>query len=237
MKIFWKTNKTDSEGAGRVNCQDHLSTFSMLVESRKLLKQSTFVSFIDLSKAYDRIGRNLLWHKLESLGLNGTFINAIKSLYEGVRAAVRVNGSLTDWFDVGVGLKQGCALSPVLFNIYLNDLIQEIKDMGLGVTVNGEKVSILGYADDIVLMAESEEDLQDMLNRLDQWCDTWAMKVNTSKTKVIHFRPRSVVRTGFNFKCGSESLEKVSQYKYLGIWNTRRWPRKWRNLRVELSVC
>jgi hypothetical protein len=199
------------------SCQDHLSTVSMLIESRKLLKQSTFVSFIDFSKAYDRVGRNLLWHKLEGLGLNGMFVNAIKSLYDGVQAAVRVNGLMTDWFDVGVGLKQGCILSPVLFNIYLNDFLQEIKDMGVGVTVGEEKIAILGYADDIVLMAESEQDLQDMLSRLELWCNSWEMKVNISKTKVVHFRPQSTVRTDFEFKCGGECLEVVNQYKYLGL--------------------
>ena len=158
-----------------------------------------------------------MWHKLAGLGLSGRFLNAIKSLYNGVRAAVRINGLLTDWFEVGVGLKQGCLLFPVLFNLYLNDFIQEVKALDVGVALGEERVAVLCYANDIVLLAEREEDMQSLLNCLDNWCRRWEMKVNNAKTKIVHFRPQSIVKTNTTFVCGDEQLDIVSQYKYLGL--------------------
>ena len=98
---------------------DHLSSLTTIIETRKLKKISTFVAFVDFKKAYDWINRNLLFKKLESIGLSTKMLNAIFSLYNKVQSCVRINGNLTEWFDVNCGLKQGCILSPILFDIYI----------------------------------------------------------------------------------------------------------------------
>ena len=74
------------------------------------------------------------------------------------------------------------------------------------------------FADDIAIMAETEEDLQCMLSTLHTWCESWRLHINTSKTKTVHFRHKSQLRTSFNFKCGPSELEVVPSYKYLGVW-------------------
>ncbi|XP_033761647.1 putative deoxyribonuclease TATDN2 [Pecten maximus] len=78
--------------------------------------------------------------------------------------SVRVNNNLTNFFAVNNGVKQGCNISPTLCSIYINDLAQEIKDAQLGISVDEIIIGILMYADDIVLLSESEEDMQSMLN-------------------------------------------------------------------------
>ena len=93
--------------------------------------------------------------------------NAIKSLYCCALSFIRVNGLKTYWFDVTTRLRQGCCLSRLLFNIFINDLSLKINSLGLGINIgNNETLSLLMYADDIVLLAESENDLQQMLNSL-----------------------------------------------------------------------
>ena len=94
----------------------------MIVESRIKMKKDTFASFIDFSKAYDRIDRSLLWHKLSKIGVDGKMLRSLKSLYENVKCTVRVNGVHSEWFDVNTGLKQECVLSPLFFNAFVNDL-------------------------------------------------------------------------------------------------------------------
>ena len=80
---------------------------------------------------------------------------------------MRLNNILTDWFSVKCVLKQGCSLFPVLFNLFINDLITTISSIGTGVRIDDDSViSILAYADDAVLLAESENDLQNLLNVL-----------------------------------------------------------------------
>ncbi len=87
-----------------------------------------------------------------------------------------------------IGLKQGCVLSPSLFNLYINGLIKEIKSSGIGVEVDMEKVVILVDADDIVILADNEHDLRKLLDIIHRWSQEWQMMVNVEKTKIVHFR-------------------------------------------------
>ena len=121
---------------------------------------NTFATFIDFSKAYDRIDRTLLWHKLSNIGIDGKMFNALKSLYSNVKCTVRLNGVHSDWFKVQTGHKQGCILSHLLFNAFVNDLIQEIRRLHVGIPyTDDELISILLYADDIVLLSANERDM------------------------------------------------------------------------------
>ena len=101
--------------------------------------------------------------------------------------------------------------------MYINDLITAVNQLSLGVNIDGVKVSILAYADDVVLLAESENDLNIMLDCLQSWCVLNKMSVNASKSKVVHFRNPSVVRTTCVFKCGEQVLEVVHSYNHLGL--------------------
>lgn len=168
---------------------DSLSTVTTLTETRQKLRLSTYAAFVDFSKAYDRVNRQLLWNKMHAFGVRGTMMLAIQSIYKDVKCCVRVNGANTDWFDVNTGLKQGCLLSPLLFNIFINDLSTELSRLEKGVRFGGERLSVVFYADDLVILAENEENLQLMLDALHEWCDRWCMRVNAQKTKVVHFVP------------------------------------------------
>ena len=202
------------------NCIDHLSVITSIIENRKMCRKGTFISFVDFSKAYDRVDRGMLWTKLEAYGLEGKIMKALKSIYECVKCNVRINGMHTDWFDVGVGLKQGCSLSPILFNMYINDLCKAIKATGKGVKVGDECVSILLFADDLVLMAENEADLQYFMNVLSDWCSKWGVAINTEKTNIVHFRPKGQPRSNVVFRCGNEVIAYKDRYRYLGLWLT-----------------
>ena len=115
------------------------------------------------------------------------------------------------------GLRQGYCLSPLLFNLFINDLALRIKLLGKGVSVEDNLISILLYADDTVLISENASDLQLMLTCLIEWCCSNSMSVNTSKSNVVHFRPNSVPRVTCDFKCGEHNVSITDRYTYLGI--------------------
>ena len=145
-------------------------------------------------------------------------LNALKSLYTSVVSRVRVNGFTTDWFTVKNGLRQGCSLSPILFNVFINDFALSVQALGKGIKLHGdERVSILLYADGIVFMAENENDLQSMPNLLHTWCSSNHLKINPIKSKIIHSRPNPTPKTNFTFTCGSNELKIVDRYVYLGL--------------------
>ncbi len=92
------------------------------------------------------------------------------------------------WNSYRLCLKQGCTISPTLFNLYINGLVRVIKESGIGIDVGGKIIAIRLYADDIVLLAESQMDLQCLLDVLHQGCQASGMTVNLDKSKVVHFR-------------------------------------------------
>ena len=132
---------------------------------------------------------------------------------------------MSEYFYCKIGVKQGDSISPTLFACFLNDLSKEIKTTNLGVHLNcsddndGDSFTIsnLLYADDIVLLAETENDLQSMLNIVFNWCNKWRMEVNLSKTEVLHIRKKNKPRSNFIFKLGHQTVKYCEEYKYLGL--------------------
>jgi len=146
----------------------------------------------------------------------------LRAYYESVQSCVKIGTERTDWFEVETGLRQGCVMSPILFDIFLDGLILELRDLRRGVLVDpdagdpcGERLCVLAYADDLVLLAESEEDLQVLINQVASWCRRLRLKVNLKKTKVVVFGRKPGEE--FAFRMGGESVEEVDQYRYLGI--------------------
>lgn len=154
--------------------------------------------------------------KLEKLGFNGLLLDAIKALYNYVQSSVKLNGHTTDWFNVNCGLKHGC-LSPILSNLYINDLALKIDALGQGVKIDDDTVSVLLYADDVVLIAETEANLQSMLDILGSWCKNNLISVNAAKSNIVHFRNPSEPQSDTVFTVNDENILYTMQYKYLGI--------------------
>ena len=189
-----------------------------MIRNRKACGQSTFCAYIDFKKAFDWVNRDLLLYKVSTLfDIHGRLFNNLSSIYSISNSQLRLNGLLTGSFNVNSGVRQGDIMSPILFSMFLNDLATGIKDLNCGIEINDINLSILLYADDIVLIAPSESALQTMLNFVSEWCRKWHMAANTDKTQIIHFRKKSVAQTKYNFHLGSVSVEKVSRYKYLGV--------------------
>ena len=149
--------------------------------------------FVDIKKAYDSVWHKGLFTKLENLNVNSVFINIIKDMYSRSLCAVKVMNSRTEFFSCKRRVRQGCPLSPILFNIYLNDLLTEVdKDKTHSVQLGDKQyITCLAYADDILILSKSAIGLQRSLDILDRFCNTWNMKVNIEKTKFITFQKRT----------------------------------------------
>jgi hypothetical protein len=199
------------------SCQDHVFTLTSVVRNRKRQNLSTFSAFIDMRKAFDYVNRNLLLYKLLKTNVDGHMYNAIRALYQNTSACVQINEHFTGWFPTLSGVRQGDNLSPTLFSLFLNDLALELKQMNCGVKISGEDLCILMYADDIVVLSDSEENLQKLLHRVRLWCKRSQLVINEDKSKVIHFRKKVIPRSLYEFKVGNQSLNTVEKYKYLGV--------------------
>ncbi len=163
-------------------------------------------------------------------GVGRQLLEGIKSFYENASASVRVNGELSESFNVEVGLRQGCIMSPWLFNIYMDGCIREMKvgvwDLGARLNVRGvEQPLVAGlYANDTVLLDESEGLLQRIVDEFDRVCKRRKLKVNAGKTKVMVFerareqtinfakpyRVGSEAILGYKIWLGKEKMEEVN---------------------------
>ena len=129
-----------------------------------------------------------------------------------------MNGLLTNEFESKLGSRQGDPGSPTHFNVYINGLLEELKNSGLGIDIGqGTRISILVYADDMVLLAENEADLQTLIDIAGEWSRKWRLGINPTKTGVVHFHPKSVPETPIKFRIGEHEIELMHRYKYLGV--------------------
>ena len=199
------------------SCLDHIYTLTSIVRNRKLQKLPTYICFVDFAKAFDSVDHDLLWYKLINHGIHGKILKVIQTLYSQLQSCVRVNDNFTDWFSISSGVRQGDNLAPTLFAVFINDLANEINMTQCGVSVSEQMISLLMYADDIILISDSQEGLQTQLDTLNKWSTKWSLSINVDKTKVIHFRKASDPCSTFNFHLGDNTIDIVNSYRYLGL--------------------
>jgi hypothetical protein len=201
-------------------CPDQLFSLVEILQNRG--QKGAFCCFVDVKKAFDRVFRAGLWQKIADAGVKGKMWRVLKSIYESVESCVMVNGHLTDWFQIHAGVRQGCVLSPLLYALFINGLVEELNALNRGVAIEegGQKLSALLYADDIVLVAANKQDLQRMLDIVASYAKKWRFELNAKKSQVVVFGMRQPPRH-VKWKLGENELEQVTQYKYLGIELTR----------------
>ena len=157
-------------------------------------------------------------YKLLLHGIDGHFYQSVKSILSNTKSCVWLNnGVQTEWFDINCGVRQGDSLSPTLFSIFINDVVDHLKSNCPSLQIGDANLNCLLYADDMVLIGENEESLQCLLKELGNWCNNWRVKVNESKTRVVHFRNKRSAETNFKFMYGGKALEMTNNYRYLGI--------------------
>ena len=177
-----------------------------------------YCCFVDFTKAFDYVGRDILWYKLIKIGVRGLMLDIIKSIYENVKSKVKINNTLSEAFSCNIGVRQGECLSPFLFAMYVNDLEQELDNNGVnGIDIGMVKLLLLLYADDIVLFWKTPDELQKSLDILESYCERWKLTVNTTKTKVMVFRNGGQLPQNLMFTFKGSNIEIVKKFCYLGI--------------------
>ena len=127
----------------------------------KVEKKELFLCFVDFRKAFDNVSHSILWMKLFKYGISGKFMTLVKSMYEQVKSCVKSKSGLTYFFQIQTQGKTGLLTKPCTFSLFLNDLQGYLLEGGAnGITLWDIKIFSLLYADDLVLIAESEEDLK-----------------------------------------------------------------------------
>jgi hypothetical protein len=224
---------------------DMLYVVRMLQEFGRAKDIPLFVCFIDLMKAYDSVDRALLWQVLARFGVPAKMIGVIRAFHEGMRACVRLDdGELSEWFEVTHGLRQGCVLAPLLFNLFFSAVLtvavgrfksepQVVDDL---VTIRSRfdtspfdtasrkaKTKWLLrqlwgflYADDAAIASKSQTSLTRMMDAIVSTCRRFGLTVSEPKTEAMHMRTRTGADIPVNISGSGQHYAKCTDFTYLG---------------------
>ena len=143
-----------------------------------------------------------------------TLVRTIEQLYDQATSAVQMNGSIREWFRTTVGVRQGCLLSPTLFNIFLEWIMSDaLEEHDRKVSISGRNISNLRFADDIDALAEEEQELEALVESVDKTCTRYKMEISAEKTKLMT-NSANCIRRGIKVK--RQKLGTVTSFKYLG---------------------
>ena len=138
-----------------------LPTFTGSLKKQESSRRNIYFCFIDYSKAFDCVDHNKLWKILKEMGIPDHLTCLLRNLYAGQEATVKTGHGITDWFQIGKGVRQGCMLSPCIFNLYAEYIMRNagLEEAQVGIKIPWRNINNLRYADDTMLIAESKEEL------------------------------------------------------------------------------
>ena len=153
----------------------------------KRVPENIYFCFIDYAKAFDCVDHNKLWKILKEMGIPDHLTCLLSNLYSGQEATVRTGHETTDWFQIGKGVCQGCILSACLFNLYAEYIMRNtgLDEAQAGIKIAGRNINNLRYADDTTLVAESKEELKNLLMNVEEESEKVGLKLNIQKTKIM----------------------------------------------------
>ena len=194
--------------------REAILSIRLVIDKYKEVQKSIYICFIDYSKAFDRVQHEKLIKCLQEIGIDGKDIRLIRNIYWEQTASIRCENSYSPYIEIRRGVRQGCILSPSLFNIYTENIFKNIEEMP-GLKINGKIINNLRYADDTVLLAESEHELQRLIDQVDKSSKEYGLDINIQKTKTMVIS-KDTEEQEINISIHGEKLQQVKHYQYLG---------------------
>ena len=193
---------------------EQIFNLRLLCEKHLQHQQELYHVFVDFKKAFDRVWHEALWATMKKINIGKRLISTIQQLYANATSAVLAHNVTGEWFHTTVGVRQGCLLSPSLFNIFLERIMIDALEEHEGtISIGGRTITNLRFADDIDGLAGNEEELKSLVNCLDNTSTRYGMEISAEKTKVMTNEYGTFTT---NISVHGTELESVNQFKYLG---------------------
>ncbi|KAH9273770.1 hypothetical protein BASA83_003763 [Batrachochytrium salamandrivorans] len=224
IERFVETNNLLSyEQAGfrkREECVGQVVSLVDIIQRRQNAGLNTHVLFIDIRKAFDTVPVGALLWKLQNMGFPRRTLAFLKALYTSSSARARAGSLLSDPFQVQRGVRQGCPLSGLLFNLFINDILDGVAPITVpGLPRDTNPIRGLMYADDVAVFADSEQSLLAASTAIEQWANQWEMQFGVAKCGIISFTGHLAPRLDnpLDIRLHGQLVSRVESYKYLGV--------------------
>jgi hypothetical protein len=193
-------------------CTDQIFTLRQILETRLRCKKETYMVFVDFACAFDSVDHQSLWCTLKAETVPHSTLNILKAFYDGGTSRVKYLGNLSTPFPISTGVKQGCIISPMLFNATMDWILRKTLKNKDGVQVGNDVfITDLVYADDVVFLTDTAQQAQNILTDLQANANTLGLTINAKKTKFL-FNGTSQTQ----LLVDGEPIERVELFKYLG---------------------
>ena len=201
------------------SCPGQILTLETIINIRTENNEQTHCLFIDIKKAFDSVDRNNLFDIMKQRGIRKDTIAILHEMYKNEKSRIIMNNSPSEQITIAKGVRQGASSSPVCFNFIPNELADTIENSSYGVKIsNVIKIGILLYADDIVLIAPNDRELQELINITENWLTKFHLKINAEKTQLITYNSKRKPKVSIQ----GQIITAASEYKYLGFITGRR---------------
>ena len=193
--------------------KDKIANIRWLIEKVREFQKNIYFCFIDYAKAFDCVDHNKLWKILKEMGIPDHLTCLLRKLYAGQEATLRTGRGTTHWFRIGKGVRQGCLLSPCLFNLYVEYIMRNagLEEAQAGIQIVWRNINNLRYADDTTCMAESKDGLKRLLMKVKEESEKVGLKINIQKTKIMSFGPMT------SWQIDGETVETVSDFIFWAL--------------------
>ena len=188
------------------------------MDKAREFQKNIYFCFIDYAKAFDCVDHKKLWKIPKEMGIPEHLTCPLRILYSGQESTVRTGHGTTDWFQIGKEVRQGCILSPYLFNLYAEYIMRNagLDEAQARIKIARRNINNLRYVDDTTIMAESEE-LKSLLIKVKEESERVGLKLNIQKTKIMASCPIT------SWQIDGETVETVPDFILAGLQNHRRW--------------
>ena len=165
--------------------RDQIASIHWIIKKVREFQKNIYFYFIDHAKDFGYVDHNKLWKIFKEMGTPDQLTCLLRNLYAGQEATGRTGHGTTDCFQIRKGVRQGCILSPCLFNLYAEYIMQNagLDETQAGIKIAGKNLNSLRYADDTTLMSESKEELKSLLMKVKEESEKVGLKLNIQKTK------------------------------------------------------
>ena len=218
LQIYSENFMTETQNGFRKgrSCTDPTFCLKLLIEKRREYNLDTFLLFIDYEKAFDCIKREQLFTIMKHRNIPYHLVEVIKDIYKDNKIQLKYNNKLSNAADINRGVRQGCSLSPTLFNIYMNEIItQWQKEVPASIQLSRKaKLNTFLFADDQVIISNTEDNLQKAIFKLNNLITEYGLSISTNKTKTMAFKGLEPLRS--KIVINNQIIEQVNIFNYLG---------------------